>query len=83
MEIHTIGVCGAGTMGRGITLTLAQAGYSTLLFDLNPDILASARAQHERELESLVQKGKLTADKKERNCKTGFTPRTSNWVALF
>jgi len=66
MEIHTIGVCGAGTMGRGITLTLAQAGYSTLLFDLNPDILDSARAQHERELESLVQKGKLTADKKEK-----------------
>jgi 3-hydroxybutyryl-CoA dehydrogenase len=66
MEIHTIGVCGAGTMGRGIALTLAQAGYSTLLFDLNPDILASARAQHERELEGLVQKGKVTADKKEK-----------------
>lgn len=66
MEIHTIGVCGAGTMGRGIALTLAQAGFSTLLFDLNPDILASARAQHERELEGLVQKGKVTADKKEK-----------------
>ncbi|MGA1379281.1 MAG: 3-hydroxyacyl-CoA dehydrogenase family protein [Chitinophagaceae bacterium] len=66
MEIHTIGVCGAGTMGRGIALTLAQAGFSTLLFDLNPDILASARAQHERELEGLVQKGKVTPDKKEK-----------------
>jgi len=66
MEIHTIGVCGAGTMGRGIALTLAQADFSTLLFDLNPDILANARAQHERELEGLVQKGRLTADKKKK-----------------
>ena len=64
MEIHTIGVCGAGTMGRGIALTLAQAGISTLLFDLNPDSIAEARTQHERELETLVAKGKITSDKK-------------------
>lgn len=64
MEIHTIGVCGAGTMGRGIALTLAQAGISTLLFDLNPVSIEEARAQHERELEALVAKGKITADKK-------------------
>lgn len=66
MEIHTIGVCGAGTMGRGIALTLAQAGISTLLFDLNPVSIEEARAQHERELEALVAKGKITADKKSK-----------------
>ena len=66
MEIHTIGVCGAGTMGRGIALTLAQAGISTLLFDLNPVSIEEARAQHERELETLVAKGKITADKKSK-----------------
>ncbi len=66
MEIHTIGVCGAGTMGRGIALTLAQAGISTLLFDLNPVSIEEARTQHERELEALVAKGKITADKKSK-----------------
>ena len=66
MEIHTIGVCGAGTMGRGIALTLAQSGISTLLFDLNPVSIEEARAQHERELETLVAKGKITADKKSK-----------------
>lgn len=66
MEIHTIGVCGAGTMGRGIALTLAQAGISTLLFDLNPVSIEEARAQHEWELEALVAKGKITADKKSK-----------------
>ena len=66
MEIHTIGVCGAGTMGRGIALTFAQSGISTLLFDLNPDSIAEARTQHERELETLVAKGKITSDKKSK-----------------
>lgn len=53
-------------MGRGIALTLAQAGYATLLFELNPTILANAKLQHEQELEQLVNKGKISAATKEK-----------------
>jgi 3-hydroxybutyryl-CoA dehydrogenase len=66
MEIHTIGVCGAGTMGSGIALTLAQAGYATLLFDLNPATLVQAKKQHEQELAQLVKKGKINAATQEK-----------------
>ena len=36
-------------MGRGIALTMARAGISTLLFDLNPQALALAKQEHEKE----------------------------------
>jgi 3-hydroxybutyryl-CoA dehydrogenase len=43
-------VCGAGTMGRGIALTIAKAGIQVILYDLNPDVLADASLQIEKEL---------------------------------
>jgi 3-hydroxybutyryl-CoA dehydrogenase len=60
MEINTIGVCGAGTMGRGIALTAALAGFNTLLFDLQPDALDKARAQLKKELNKSVEKEKIS-----------------------
>ena len=60
MQINTIGVCGAGTMGRGIALTAALAGFNTLLFDLQPAALEKAREQLKKELTKRVEKGKLT-----------------------
>lgn len=60
MNINTIGVCGAGTMGRGIALTAAQAGFNTLLFDLQEPTLALARNQIAKELRKGVEKAKLT-----------------------
>jgi 3-hydroxybutyryl-CoA dehydrogenase len=60
MQINTIGVCGAGTMGRGIALTAALAGFNTLLFDLQPAALEKAREHLKKELAKRVEKGKLT-----------------------
>ncbi len=60
MQINTIGVCGAGTMGRGIALTAALAGFNTLLFDLQPAALEKAREYLKKELAKRVEKGKLT-----------------------
>ena len=31
-EIRTVGVCGAGTMGSGIAIVAARAGYRVVLF---------------------------------------------------
>lgn len=64
MEIKTIGIAGAGTMGAGIAQVTATYGYQTILFDVNETMLTKAKAGIERSLESLVQKQKITADKK-------------------
>ncbi len=64
MEIKTIGIAGAGTMGAGIAQVSATHGYQTILFDVNENMLDKAKAGIEKSLESLVQKQKITSDKK-------------------
>ena len=63
-EIKTIGVVGAGTMGQGIAQICAQAGYTTLLFDINAQVLEKARQTTLANFEKGISRGKLTeADK--------------------
>ncbi len=64
-QVKTIGIAGAGTMGAGMAQVTAQAGFDTILFDINEQMLAKARAGMEKSLTSLVEKQKLTAAKKE------------------
>lgn len=64
MEINSIGVCGAGTMGSGIAQAAAQAGFATILYEVNPVVLEKAQSGIDRNLQSLVEKGKITADQK-------------------
>lgn len=59
-HIATIGIAGAGTMGAGIAQVTAQAGYPTILFDLNTQVLQKAQVSLEKTLTYLVDKGKLT-----------------------
>ena len=42
-EIKTIGIAGAGTMGAGIAIVCARAGFRTRVFDLQPGALDRAR----------------------------------------
>lgn len=82
MDIHTIGVCGAGTMGRGIALIMAGAGFSTVLFDLNPQALELAKQEHEKELAKSVEKGKITeAAKAKTLALIRYTPELEECVA--
>ena len=60
-EIRTIGVAGAGTMGAGIAIVCARAGFRTRVFDLRQASLDSARAQTESFLRRSVERGKLAA----------------------
>jgi 3-hydroxybutyryl-CoA dehydrogenase len=64
MEIKTIGIAGAGTMGAGIAQVAATYGYQTTLFDVNENMLTKAKLGIEKSLESLVQKQKISSDKK-------------------
>ena len=66
MNINSICVCGAGTMGRGIAQAAAQAGFYTLLYELNNEVLEKAKSGIEKNLLSLVEKKKITAAEKEK-----------------
>src|SRR5689334_10416769 len=43
MSIQTVGVVGAGVMGRGVAQALSQAGFNTILVDVSDEILDQAR----------------------------------------
>jgi 3-hydroxybutyryl-CoA dehydrogenase len=62
-EIKTIGIAGAGTMGIGIAIVCARAGFRTRIFDLNQQAVERARGQAETFLRKSVERGKLAADK--------------------
>ena len=59
MEVKTIGVIGAGTMGRGIAYAAALGGYRTILEDVMPETLAKGTAWIKRALEEGVARGKV------------------------
>lgn len=61
----TICICGAGTMGSGIAQVSAMAGFKTILYDLDESIVQKARSKMEKDLQMLVDKQRLTAEKKQ------------------
>lgn len=65
MTINSICICGAGTMGSGIAQVSAQAGFHTLLYELNAAVLEKARVSIEGSLQKLVDKGKISAEEKQ------------------
>lgn len=50
MTIRTVGVIGAGTIGRGVAQSFAQAGFDVVLVDISQDQLDSAVAQIGRDV---------------------------------
>jgi 3-hydroxybutyryl-CoA dehydrogenase len=65
MEIKTIGVVGAGTMGNGIAQVFAQAGFAVRLVDIAKPMLDRARSAIEVSLTKFVEKGQLTPQARE------------------
>jgi len=65
MEIKTIAVIGAGTMGHGIAQVLAAGGYDVILRDIDEKLVAKGLGHISANLEKLVAKGKLEASAKE------------------
>lgn len=60
--ISKICVCGAGTMGSGIAQVAAMSGYQTIQFDVNAAMLEKSRALITKNLDFLVNKGKISND---------------------
>ncbi|MCI0356805.1 MAG: 3-hydroxybutyryl-CoA dehydrogenase [Acidobacteria bacterium] len=61
MEIKTVGVVGAGTMGNGIAHIFARHGFNVVLCDVERRLLDHALETIARNLDREVEKSKLTA----------------------
>jgi 3-hydroxybutyryl-CoA dehydrogenase len=59
-KIKTVGVAGSGTMGAGIAIVAARAGFRTIVFDLSQPALDRARKQTEGFFAKSVERKKLT-----------------------
>src|ERR1700682_2185139 len=59
--MKTVGIAGAGLMGRGIAQVAAQAGFNVRLIDAKPFAAADAKRLIAEQLATRVAKGKLSA----------------------
>ena len=60
MRIRTVGVLGCGLMGSGIAQVCAQAGYETVVREVDDSLLQKGIGRIEQFLAEGVKKGKLT-----------------------
>ena len=65
MEIKTIGVVGAGQMGNGIVQVAAQSGFRVVMSDIADSFVQKGLATISRNVDRMVEKGKITSQKKE------------------
>ncbi len=62
-SIRKVAVCGAGgTMGAGIAIVAARAGFETVCFDQSAEGLARSRKATEKFFGKAVEKGRMTAE---------------------
>jgi 3-hydroxyacyl-CoA dehydrogenase len=60
--IQSVGIVGAGTMGTGISIAMANAGINVLLKDEDNASLERAVTAIDKSYESSVQRGRMTTD---------------------
>jgi len=60
LPVRTVGIVGAGAMGRGIAQVAAQAGATVLLYDVQEAAAGAAREAVIGQLAKLRDKGRLT-----------------------
>ena len=65
MDKGTVGVVGAGAMGRGIAQVSAGAGYDVILNDTSPELVSHAVELMSKDLGRLVEKGKMDAAERD------------------
>jgi len=65
LPLRQIAVVGAGTMGSGIAMCFANAGFAVSLLDVNPDSLARGLSAIRQTYAAQVRKGRLSAEAAE------------------
>ncbi|MBD9472062.1 3-hydroxyacyl-CoA dehydrogenase family protein [Achromobacter sp. ACM01] len=63
--IKTVGVVGCGTMGTGIAIVVARAGYKLRAYDTRAELAEQGRRQAAAFLRKSVERGKLAAGQDE------------------
>ena len=66
-QIKRVGVLGCGLMGSGIAQVSAQAGYDTVVVEVEQKFLDKGLAGIDKSLGKFVEKGKLSADDKNKS----------------
>jgi 3-hydroxybutyryl-CoA dehydrogenase len=66
MAINTVGVLGCGLMGSGIAQVCAGAGYKTIVREVEQGLLDKGLGRINKFLSDGVEKGKVTADAKQK-----------------
>jgi len=64
VEVQSVAVVGAGTMGAGIAQVCAQTGWKTCLYDAFPEGLSRGMAAIEAFWDKGIERGKTSADQK-------------------
>ena len=73
-DIKKVGVLGGGLMGSGIAQVAAQAGFETVVREVSDTVCQRARGSIEKTLNKGIEKGKVTADERDRTLgKLAFT----------
>lgn len=62
MDVKTVAVLGAGTMGHGVAHAAMAAGYATALYDVSAAQLDKGQAAIDAVIQKGVELGKVTAD---------------------
>lgn len=65
MRVVKVAVMGAGTMGRGIAHSVAQAGYEVVLQDVSAEALRGGLQEITRTLDKGIERGKITPQQKQ------------------
>ena len=76
MEIRTVGVIGAGTMGSGIVEVVARSGLQVVAREMSSELVEAGRARVERSMDRAVSRGKL--DEATRDAASGAIAWTTD-----
>jgi 3-hydroxyacyl-CoA dehydrogenase len=62
IDVKTVGIIGAGTMGCGIAMTFADAGYAVRLLEVTQEALDRGLARLTASYDDNVKRGRITQD---------------------
>jgi 3-hydroxybutyryl-CoA dehydrogenase len=65
VSIRTVGVVGCGLMGSGIAEVCARSGYTTIVREIDDNLLKKGRARIETSMRTAVDRGKLSAAERD------------------
>jgi 3-hydroxybutyryl-CoA dehydrogenase len=65
MNVKTVGIVGGGTMGRGIAVTCAAAGFEVLVADRTPELTKRSLAEINEDLDRDIAKWRRTESEKK------------------